>query len=37
MSAIIYERHGHLAHIRLNRADHGNRLTMEMFRRFDRS
>jgi enoyl-CoA hydratase len=34
MSAIIYERRGHLAHIRLNRADHGNRLTMEMFRRF---
>jgi enoyl-CoA hydratase len=34
MSAISYERHGHLAHIRLNRADHGNRLTMEMCRRF---
>src|SRR5258708_34257172 len=34
MSAIIYERHGHLAHIRVNRTDHGNRLTMEMFRRF---
>jgi enoyl-CoA hydratase len=34
MSAIIYERHGHLAHIRLNRADHGNRFTMEMFRTF---
>ena len=34
MSAVIYERHGHLAHIRLNRADHGNRFTMEMFRTF---
>jgi enoyl-CoA hydratase len=32
MSAIIYERSGHLAHVRLNRPDHGNRFTMEMFR-----
>jgi enoyl-CoA hydratase/carnithine racemase len=31
MSAIIYERSGHLAHVRLNRPDHGNRFTMEMF------
>jgi enoyl-CoA hydratase/carnithine racemase len=34
MSEIIDKSHGHLAHIRLNRADHGNRFTMEMFRRF---
>lgn len=33
MSAIIYERSGHLAHVRLNRGGHGNRFTMEMFRR----
>jgi enoyl-CoA hydratase len=34
LSAILYERSGHLAHIRLNRPDHDNRFTMEMFRTF---
>jgi enoyl-CoA hydratase/carnithine racemase len=28
---MIHERTGHLAHIRLNRPDHGNRFTQEMF------
>ncbi len=32
MSAIICQRSGHLAHVRLNRPDHGNRFTMDMFR-----
>lgn len=32
MPAIIHERSGHLAHIRLNRPDNGNRFTTEMFR-----
>src|SRR6266568_4186567 len=32
MPAVIYERSGHLAHIRLNRPDNGNRFSMEMFR-----
>jgi enoyl-CoA hydratase/carnithine racemase len=32
MSAILYQRSGHLAHVRLNRPDHGNRFTMAMFR-----
>ena len=31
MPTIISERHGHLAHLRLNRPDHGNRFSMEMF------
>jgi enoyl-CoA hydratase len=34
MAPIVYERSGHLAHIRLNRPDHGNRFTMEMFKSF---
>ena len=32
MSAIICERHRHLAHLRLNRPDQGNRFSMAMFR-----
>jgi enoyl-CoA hydratase/carnithine racemase len=32
MSAIICERHGHLAHLRLNRPEQGNRFSMAMFR-----
>jgi enoyl-CoA hydratase len=32
MPAVIYERSEHLAHIRLNRPDNGNRFTTEMFR-----
>jgi enoyl-CoA hydratase len=36
MPAVIYERSGHLAHIRLNRPDSGNRFSMEMFRELAR-
>src|SRR5262249_45632421 len=32
MPTIISERLGHLAHLRLNRPDHGNRFSTEMFR-----
>src|ERR1700757_2412006 len=32
MPAILCERSGHLAHVTLNRAEHGNRISMEMFR-----
>jgi enoyl-CoA hydratase/carnithine racemase len=32
MPTIISERSGHLAHLRLNRPDHGNRFSTEMFR-----
>ena len=31
MPALIHERSGHLAHIRLNRPENGNRISMEMF------
>src|SRR5579864_5084085 len=31
MSAILSERIGRLAHVRLNRPDHGNRFSMAMF------
>ena len=33
MAAIIYERLGHLAHVRLNRPENGNRFSTEMFQR----
>ena len=32
MPAILCERSGHLVHVTLNRAEHGNRISMEMFR-----
>jgi enoyl-CoA hydratase len=32
MPAILCERSGHLAHVTLNRAEHGNRISMQMFR-----
>jgi enoyl-CoA hydratase/carnithine racemase len=32
MPAILCERTGHLAHVTLNRAECGNRISMEMFR-----
>jgi enoyl-CoA hydratase/carnithine racemase len=32
MPAILCESSGHLAHVTLNRAEHGNRISMEMFR-----
>src|SRR5262245_3887655 len=32
MSSITSQRHGHLAHLTLNRPETGNRFTMEMFR-----
>src|SRR3974377_257403 len=31
MPAILCERSGHLAHVTLNRPEHGNRITLEMF------